>query len=336
MDQLTALGTFVRVIETGSFSLAARSLGVGQPTVSKAISTLEERFAVRLLLRSTRRLTPTDAGEAFFQQAKRVILEVEQAEHVARAASTHLSGRVRVSADVTFTRLHLMPALERFLDKYPNLSLDIVLDDRNVDLLEEGIDVGLRTETLGISNMPARKLGEAPRYVVGSSAYFERAGNPCTPCELTQHHFINYSQQGGGRVWTFRRNDTELSVSLNGRLSLSAFEGVREAVLADVGIAIAPEWRFSPELKSGRVMTVLTDWHLPPCELWAVIPAGRMASAKTRAFLNFVQETLGHANASGAAAEPRSSYIAPPIQEALEPLPRRPHRSSSSSVPSPL
>lgn len=315
MDQLTALGTFVRVIETGSFSIAARSLGVGQPTVSKAISTLEEHLAVRLLLRSTRGLTATEAGAAFYQQAKRVLLEVEQAEHVARAASTHLTGRVRVSADVTFTRLHLMPALEKFLDKYPDLSLDIVLDDRNVDLLEEGIDVGLRTGTLDISKMPARKLGEAPRYVVGSSAYFERAGTPRTPTELTQHPFINYSQPCGGRVWTFRRSQTKFSVSLNGRLSLSAFEGVREAVLADAGIAIASEWMFSPELKSGRVVAILTDWLLSPCELWAVIPAGRMASAKTRAFLTFVQETLEYANGSGSKAEPRNSHLPPPIQE---------------------
>ncbi|NPT45645.1 LysR family transcriptional regulator [Paraburkholderia sp. 1N] len=317
MDQLTALGTFVRVIETGSFSTAARSLGVGQPAVSKAIATLEERLAVRLLLRSTRGLTPTDAGEAFYERAKRVMLEVEQAEHVARGASTRLSGRVRVSADVTFTRLHLMPALNGFLDTYPDLALDIVLDDRNVDLLEEGVDVGLRTGTHDILNMPARKLGEAPRCVVGSRAYFERAGIPATPGELSCHQFINYSQQGGGRVWTFRRNDAESSVSLNGQLSVSALEGVREAVLAGVGIAVAPEWMFLPELKSGQVRTVLTDWRLPPCELWVVIPAGRMASRKTHAFITFVQETLGHANASVATPQPCGSYFSEPIQEAL-------------------
>lgn len=297
MDQLTALGTFVRVIETGSFSTAARSLGVGQPAVSKAIATLEERLAVRLLLRSTRGLTATDAGEAFYERAKRVMLEVEQAEHAARETSTCLSGRVRVSADVTFTRLHLMPALNGFLDRYPDLALDIVLDDRNVDLLEEGIDVGLRTGMHDILSIPSRKLGEAPRHVVGSPAYFERAGIPCTPGELSFHQFINYSQQGGGRVWTFRRNDTESSVSLPGRLSVSALEAVREAVLAGMGIAVAPEWMFFPELKSGQVRAVLTDWRLPPCELWAVIPAGRMASRKTRAFITFVQETLGRSNA---------------------------------------
>jgi DNA-binding transcriptional LysR family regulator len=317
VDQLMALEAFVRVIESGSFSTAARSLGVGQPAVSKAIATLEKRFAVRLLLRSTRALTPTDAGEAFYEQAKRVMLEVKQAEHVARRSSTHLSGRVRISTDVTFARLHLMPAIKGFLDMYPDLALDIVLDDRHVDLLEEGVDVGLRTGSLEILNMPARKLAEAPRYVVGSPAYFGRAGIPPTPGDLTDHQFINYSQPDGGRMWTFRRSDTESSVSLNGRLSLSAFEGVREAVLAGVGIAIASEWMFMPELKSGQVKTVLTDWRLPPFELWAVIPAGRMASRKARAFLNFVQETLGHADAPVAATQTCGNYSSSSIQEAL-------------------
>ncbi|MGF6781389.1 LysR substrate-binding domain-containing protein [Paraburkholderia sp. GAS334] len=317
MDQLMALGTFVRVIETGSFSTAARSLGVGQPAVSKAIATLEKRLAVRLLLRSTRGLTPTDAGEAFYEQAKRVMLEVEQAEHVARGASTRLSGRVRVSANVTFARLHLIPALKGFLDKYPDLALDIVLGDRNVALLEEGVDVGLQTGTLDILNMPARKLAEAPRYVVGSAAYFECAGVPCTPSELTAHQFINYSQQGGGRVWTFRQSDNESTVSLNGRLSVSAIEGVREAVLAGVGIAIASEWMFSPELKSGQVKAVLTNWRLPPCDLWAVIPAGRMTSRKARAFISFVQETLGHADKAVTATQSCSNYFSPSVQEAL-------------------
>jgi DNA-binding transcriptional LysR family regulator len=214
VDQLMALGAFVRVIETGSFSIAARSLGVGQPALSKAIARLEERLAVRLLLRSTHGLRPTDVGEAFYEQAKRVIVEVEQAEHMVRDASTRQSGRVRVSVDATFARVHLMPVLKGFLDKYPDLELDVVLDDRNADLLEEGIDVGLRTGTLEISNMPARNLAAAPRYVVGSSAYFERAGIPCTPSDLIGHQFINYSQQGGGRVWTFRRSDIESLVPL--------------------------------------------------------------------------------------------------------------------------
>ncbi|WP_207002269.1 LysR family transcriptional regulator [Trinickia mobilis] len=293
MDQMTVLGAFVRVVETGSFSTAAKSLGVGQPTVSKAIATLEARLAVRLLLRSTRGLTPTDSGSAFYERAKRILLEVEQAEYVARRASTELFGRIRVSADVTFARIHIMPLIGQFLDKHPCISLDIVLDDRNVDLIEEGVDVALRIGTLDISNLTARKIGEARQIILGAPSYFQRFGTPTTPTDLASHQFITYSRRRGGRAWTFQRNDTELSLSISGRLSVNATEGIREAVLSGAGIAISPEWMFSSELKSGLVKTVLMDWRLPPSELFAVIPAGRMVSAKTRAFIKFVEESLG-------------------------------------------
>ncbi|WP_206996480.1 LysR family transcriptional regulator [Trinickia mobilis] len=301
MDRLTAMETYVCVVETESFSGAARLLNVGQPAVSKAIAQLEERLGIRLLLRSTRGLTPTDAGTAFYECAKRAIGEVEQAELVARRAATNLAGRVRVSASVTFGRLHINPVIGRFLDQHPHLSLDIILDDRNVDLLEEGIDIALRMGTLDVSNLTARKLGEAPRLVVGTPAYFERAGVPATPADLASHEFITYSQPRGGGTWTFRRDSSEVSVSLSGRLSISAAEGVREAVLANLGVAVASEWMFAPELKSGRIRPVLTDWRLPPIELWAVTPEGRMVSAKTRAFISFVEETLGLTRCTDAA-----------------------------------
>jgi DNA-binding transcriptional LysR family regulator len=245
------------------------------------------------------------------------MLEVEHAEHVARTVSTRLSGRVRVSTDVTFARLHLMPAIKGFLDEYPHLELDVVLDDRIVDLLEEGIDVGVRSGPLEVSNMPARKLGEAPRYVVGSPEYFERCGIPSTPGELSSHSFINYSQQGGGRTWTFRQAEIERAVSLNSRLSVSALEGVRESVLAGAGIALVSGWMFTPELRSGQVIAVLTNWCLPPCEWWAVIPAGRMASVKTRALITFVQETLKQSDALTKASPSSTDYWHAPLREAV-------------------
>ncbi|MNS82883.1 HTH-type transcriptional regulator DmlR [compost metagenome] len=296
MDRLTAIETFIKVIETGSFSTAARSMGVGQPTVSKAIATLEQRLSVRLLLRSTRGLTPTDAGEAFYQYAKRIMLDVEEAEHVAYREGTSLTGRIRVSTDVTFARLHIIPAIGRFLDKHPQLSLDVILDDRSVDPLEEGVDVALRVGSLANSGVIARKLGEARRLIVGSPEYFATAGVPTTPAELASHHFIVSSQKGDDRLWTFRKGEAETSLSFSGRLSVNATEGVREAVLAGTGLGVVSEWTFERELRCGLVRPVLEDWRLPQCELWAIIPAGRMASAKARAFVGFVQDTLGMLN----------------------------------------
>ena len=292
MDRLAAMETFVCVVESGSFSAAARLLNVGQPAVSKTIALLEERLSVRLLLRSTRGLMPTEAGQAFYGRAKRAIEEAEEAEIAARGAATNLTGRLRVCAAVTFARLHIVPAIGRFLEAHPDLNVDMVLDDRNVDLLEEGIDIALRMGQLEDSSMTARKIGEVPRLVVGTPAYFKRAGIPASPADLSCHQAIIYNQRGGGGTWTFRRESSEVAVVVSGRVATTAAEGIRAAVLADLGIAVASEWMFSPELKSGEVCSVLNDWRLPSVELWAVFPAGRMVNAKTRAFLTFLADIL--------------------------------------------
>jgi DNA-binding transcriptional LysR family regulator len=247
---------------------------------------------VRLLLRSTRGLMPTEAGQAFYGRAKRAIEEAEEAEIAARGAATNLTGRLRVCAAVSFARLHIVPAIGRFLEAHPDLNVDMVLDDRNVDLLEEGIDIALRMGQLEDSSMTARKIGEVPRLVVGTPAYFKRAGIPASPADLSCHQAIIYNQRGGGGTWTFRRESSEVAVVVSGRVATTAAEGIRAAVLADLGIAVASEWMFSPELKSGEVCSVLNDWRLPSVELWAVFPAGRMVNAKTRAFLTFLADIL--------------------------------------------
>ena len=293
MDRLTAMETFVCVIESGSFSAAARLLDVGQPAVSKSIAQLEERLAIRLLLRSTRGLMPTEAGQAFYERAKRAIEEVEEAELAARGSAGALSGRLRVSAAVTFARLYIVPRLPAFLDQHPELNIDIVLDDENIDLLERGIDVALRMGVLGDSSMTARKVGHCRRWVVGTPSWFARTGEPRIPADLLSHQAIVYEHGGGGSAWSFRQGDAETSVAVTGRIRVNAAEGVRAAVLADMGVAIASEWMFAPEIANGAVKQVLTDWELPGVDLWAVFPSGRMVSAKARAFVAWVEEIIG-------------------------------------------
>ena len=292
MDRFAAIETFVAVVETGSVSAAARRLDVGQPAVSKSIAQLEERLGVRLLLRTSRGMTPTEAGDTYYAYARRAIDEAQEADLAARGATASLSGRLGVSAAVTFASLHIIPHLKEFLQRHPELSVDVALDDRNVDLIEEGIDVALRMGDLADSGMTARKIAECPRWVVGTPAYFSAKGEPRTPGELAQHEAIVYTQRGGGVTWRFQREGAELSVAVSGPLRVSAAEGVRAAVLADMGVAIASEWMFAPELATGAVKRVLSDWHLPPIDLWAVYPAGRKASAKARAFVDFVRDTL--------------------------------------------
>ncbi|MFM0168567.1 LysR family transcriptional regulator [Paraburkholderia sediminicola] len=293
MDRLTAMETFVCVIESGSFSAAARLLDVGQPAVSKSIAQLEERLAVRLLLRSTRGLTPTEAGQVFYERAKRAIEEADEAELAARGSAGALSGRLRVSAAVTFARLHIIPRLPSFLERHPDLNIDIILDDENIDLLEHGVDVALRMGVLGDSAMTARRLTRGRRCVVGSPAWFAKAGEPRTPADLVSHQAIVYEQGGGGSAWSFKRGNTETSVAVAGRIRVNAAEGVRAAVLADMGVAIASEWMFASEIASGAVKQVLADWELPSIDLWAVFPSGRMVTAKARAFVAWVEEIFG-------------------------------------------
>lgn len=295
MDRMAAMETYVSVVEAGSFSAAAKRLKLGQPAVSKSIAQLEERLGVRLLLRSTRGLTATDAGLRFYEHAKRAIEEVELAEHVVRDASSGLSGTLRISAAVTFARLHILPGLKEFLSRHPDLQIDIILDDRTIDLLEQGVDVSLRMGTLSDSTMTARRIARSRRVVVGTPAYFAEFGTPRSPAELSQHQAIVYSLRGGGESWSFSQNGKETAVVVSGRMSVSAAEGMRAAVFGDMGIAVASEWMFSPEIADGTVVTILDDWALPTIDLWAVFPAGRLVSAKARAFVAFVEEVLGTA-----------------------------------------
>jgi DNA-binding transcriptional LysR family regulator len=299
MDRLAAMEAFVLVVDTGSFTAAARRLQVGQPAVSKLVAQLEERLGVKLLVRTTRGLTATEAGLNYYERARRSIEEADEAELAARGAGNSLTGKLRVSAAVTFARIHLMPRLPEFLAYHPGLGIEFVLDDRNVDLVQEGIDVGLRMGRLVASSLTARRIASARHMVVGTPAYFARAGEPATPGELSAHQAVIYAQKGGGAVWNFRRDGVEIPITLEGRLRVSAGEGVRAAVFAGAGLAIASEWMFAPEIVDGTVKAVLQNWELPRIDLWAVFPAGRTATTKTRIFVSFVREIL-NPSSSGA------------------------------------
>ena len=305
MDRLAAMEAFVRVVDAGSFSGAAKQLRLGQPAVSKTIAQLEDRLGARLLLRSTHRLTPTEAGRNFYERAKRAIEEADEAELAARGATATLSGRLRVCGPLTFTRLHVMPALSIFLAEHPLLDIDLVLDDRDLDLIGAGIDVALLIGRLADSAVTARKIGQCQRRVIGTPAYFDARAVPQTPADLLAHQAIVYEQRDGGAAWAFRQGTSETTVTMSGRLRVSATEGVREGVLAGLGFAIASEWAFAPELKSGAVQAVLTDWLLPDVDLWAVFPTGRQASAKARALASFVESQMAISgfSASGSGRE---------------------------------
>jgi DNA-binding transcriptional LysR family regulator len=284
---LRAMTVFSRVVETGSFSAVARDLGLGQPAISKTVEALEQHLGVRLLLRSTRRLTITEAGQAFYENAAQVVALAEEAESAARGAAG-LYGRLRISVPVTFGRLHLVPRLHLFMDQHPNLQIELLMDDRYVDLIAEKIDLSLRTGTLADSNLTARKLATAQRYVVASPDYLARKGKPATPAELLDHDVIVYGQGSNTREWQFKQGTTQTSVHVKSRLQISAAEGLREAVLSGMGLAIASGWMVGAELEKGELVAVLDDWTLPALDLWALHASGRMVSIKVRTFLNWL------------------------------------------------
>lgn len=292
MARMREMEIFIRVVETGSFSTAARDLNLGQPAISKTIAALEDRLGIRLLARSTRKLTPTEAGVAFYERAFRAVTEANEADAAARGAGAGLEGRLRISAAVTFSRLHLVPRLGEFLNAHPKLQLELVMDDRPRDLVAENIDAALRMGTLTDSSLRARKLAQNDRLVMASPAYLSRKGIPSTPTDLLEHDAIIYSQWTGGEEWSFRRGTSETLIRLPKRLMLTAAEGVRAAVIGGQGFAIASRWMFTPELESGEVVTILKEWTLPPLDLWVIYPSGRLTSTKARVFMKWFETII--------------------------------------------
>ena len=260
--------------------------------MSKTIAQLEERLGVRLVTRTTRGLSPTEAGQRYYERARRALEEAEEAELEARGAGRGLSGRLRISAATTFARLHVVPRLPNFLAEHAELEMEVIMDDRVIDMVEEGVDVALRMGALPDSTATARKLAAGRRSLVATPAYLARAGMPKSPADVAGHQAVVYTRYDTHN-WTFRNaSGGEASVSVSGRLRVTAAEGLRAAVLADFGLAVASDWMFAPELADGRVVRLLDDWSLPPIDLWALFPTGRLASAKARAFADFMAAAL--------------------------------------------
>lgn len=246
MDRLAGMQVFVRVVERGSFSAVAREIGTTQSAVSKQVAGLESALGARLLSRTTRSLALTDEGERYFERARRLVAEVEEAEAELRDGARHLKGWLRVAASVAFGRLRLMPLMPEFLRAHPDLRVDLRLDDGFVDLIEEGIDVAVRIGELGDSGLVARRVGTTTRHVYASPAYLRRRGGkraaPREPMDLAAHDCIVYTGLATRHQWTFtaghganQPSGTVQTVAVSGQLQCNSSEVVREAVLSGLG-----------------------------------------------------------------------------------------------------
>lgn len=293
MDLISVMRSFVRVYETRSFSAAAKGLALSQPSVSKAVAQLEQELGVQLFLRSTRGLTPTDAGQKFYEHSTRTLEEADLAVSVVKGEHAPLTGKLRVSGTITFMRQHIIPKLPAFMERHPHLSLDLLLDDGNIGLVEEGAEVALRMGKLADSNLVARKIGQCRRIVIATPNYLKKYGIPQQPSDLTEHAAIVLSRGEGGDHIVFTKDDTATEVVLQPKLRISALEGLRAAALAGLGVAVASEWILQDELDNGQVVEVLKDWSMQPLDLWVVLTSGaRHASPKARAFIAFIEEQL--------------------------------------------
>ncbi|HVY05339.1 MAG TPA: LysR family transcriptional regulator [Burkholderiales bacterium] len=288
MDRLTAMGLFVRIVETGSFSAVAREMNMTQPTVSKQLTALERQLKTRLLNRSTRQLSLTEAGSAYFESSKRILDTVNEAEANLGVLQTQLSGVLRVNSSIGLGQMYLGPLLLKFQSMHPGLMIDLALADRFVDLVEEGVDVAIRIGRLVDSNLAARRIGTSERCLIATPAYLKKNGTPKTPQDLVNHNCILYAYLSTGNEWVFGK-DGEIRVRVSGTLRANNGEAIRQAVMADLGIAASPAWLIQDDLRSGRLQEILRDYAPPPGEINAVYPSGRHVSAKVRAFTEFLK-----------------------------------------------
>lgn len=293
MDQFTAMKVFTRVVELEGFSAAARNLGLSNAAVSKNVSELEADLGVRLLTRTTRRLSVTEAGEAYYKRCVRVLEELNEArDEVSELAHTP-RGKLRLSAPVSFGLMHLAQAIPKFLELYPGLTVDLVLNDRLVDLVEEGFDVALRgSGELSDSSLVVRKLAPIRRVVCGAPAYFERRPVPKVPSDLEAHECLVYSLSSSPKQWSFRHEGGELSVRVDGRYQVSNSIALKHALLAGLGLGLVPTFIVGPELRRKELRAVLTRFQTAPQALYVVHPHRHYVPHKTRSFIDFVSATF--------------------------------------------
>ena len=293
-DRFEELRVFVRVAETGSFSRAGRELGYAQPSVSRVVSALEARLGVRLLLRTTRKVAVTQAGAALLERARVALAELDEAERAARGAGG-LSGTLRVATPVTFGAREIVPHLPGFLQAHPGLHVELLMADRRVDLLDEGVDLAIRLGPLDNSAFTARTLASAPRFLLASPAYLARAGTPDAPEAVAGHALVGSHT---GETWTFTNADGQrTTVAVKGRIVANAVEGLLAAGLAGMGLVVMSGFACRAELARGDLQRVLPGWALPPVEVHAVTPAGRLAPARARLFGDYLAAALGAAAA---------------------------------------
>ncbi len=290
MDLLSPMRTFVRVVEAGSFTAVATEQNTTQPTISRQIAALEEHLGARLLTRTTRALTLTDDGRAFYEHALRALEAVSEAEGVVGRRRGKPSGLLRLATPVVFGRLHIVPRLPAFLARFPDVSVEIIMSDSFADLVEQGIDVAIRVGEVTDPGLIAKRIGIVRRVTVAAPAYLKRHRAPTTPAELTDHDCIVYTRLATGNRWTFESSTGPTTVEVTGRFKADNSEAVREGVLGGLGVAVIPAFAFRDEIETDAVRVLLKDFEPRQLPMHAVYPSRRFVPLKVRAVIDHLAD----------------------------------------------
>ncbi|MGO8916713.1 MAG: LysR family transcriptional regulator [Stellaceae bacterium] len=294
MDRLTSLEVFVKVVESQSFAAAAREVGLSPAMVSKHIQALEERLGARLLNRTTRRLSLTEVGRGYFERARQLLTELEEADRAASDLQAAPRGLLKMNAPFSFGIRHVGPAVAAYLAAYPEVSIDISLNDRYVDILAEGVDLALRIGRLADSSLIARRLAPIRLVVCAAPAYLERHGTPRTPQDLAAHNCLLYTYASTVDEWRFiGPGGEDAVVRVSGHLLANNGDIIVAAALDGLGIALAPTFMAGEHVQAAKLVTLLPGYAAPEGALYAVYPPGRHLSPKLRSFVDFLVQRFG-------------------------------------------
>jgi DNA-binding transcriptional LysR family regulator len=290
-DRLQQLALFVRTAESGSFSKAAREFGLSQPSASRSIAALERRLGVKLLVRTTRQVSATDAGEALLRRAREALLAVDDAENAARGAD-RLSGVLRIALPPGYGAWRIVPLLPGFLARHPLLKIDLMMSDRYENLIAEGADLALRIGDLPDSRLVVRKLESARRLFIAAPSYLARRGAPASLADLARHDLIGGPADIAEDAWIARRDGRTELQTVNPRIHARSAAGMIACVAAGLGIANASLRMCSDALARGAVVEIMADYLLDPITAYVVFPGGRRPSQRTRAFADYLERAI--------------------------------------------
>ena len=290
MNVMLSMSVFRRVAETGSFSEVARELALSQPTVSKHVAALEQHLNVKLFTRSTRQLKLTDVGNQYYNRCTHILDELIEIESTMRNQQSQPTGTLRINTPVTFGELNIVPHVWEFLVDYPDLNIELIMDDHYVDLIKGGVDMAIRIGPMTDSSLIAQKIGSSPRVTVASSEYLEANGEPETLLDLKKHQCIIYTLLTTLNEWHFTGPRGKETIRVNGRFSVNNPHAIRQAVIAGQGIAVTPIWLMGDTIEKGDVKVILSEYVPTTLEIHAVYPERNFVPAKVRHFIDYLRD----------------------------------------------